>query len=111
MASMTKAQKQLERANARERRRAASGEVMGARMRTGIGFAAAYVGTQVLPSFAPTLAANQQLVDLTLAAAGGYFAFTDDSEIGDYATGAALVGLTQTLDNLGTRIQEFIARP
>lgn len=111
MANMTKAQKKAERLEAREKRRAASTEIMVGRMRTAIGFAGAYIGTQVLvPLMAPTLSQNQQLVDGALAIGGGYLALTDDGELGDYGLGAGLVGGIQTLDNIGTKIQEWRAK-
>lgn len=78
-------------------------------MRTAAGFAGAYLVTQALPSFAPTLAANQTVIDAGLALGGAYLAFTDDGELGDFATGAAMVGAIQTLDNLGAQIQAWAA--
>lgn len=111
MANLSKAQKRAERLEAAERRRKASGEIMVGRMRTGIGFAVAYVGTQVLlPTVAPTLAQNQALVDGALALGGGYFALTDDGPAGDYGLGAGLVGGLQTLDNIGAKIAEWKAK-
>lgn len=109
--AISKAEKKAARLEARERRRAASGEIMEGRMRTGIGFAGAYLLTQVAPSFAPSLAANQGIVDTLLAVGGGAVALMDDGPMGDYALGAGLVGATQTLDNFGAKIQEWLARP
>lgn len=108
--------KQARRAEALERRakrEAARDEVMGARIRTAIGFSAAYVGTQILPRFAPSLVqpaagTTSAVIDLLLAGVGGYFALTDDDELGDFATGAALVGVTQTLDRVADGIEAWM---
>lgn len=108
MANISKAERRAQALERRAKRDAAHDELMSARLRTGIGFAAAYVGTQVLPRFAPTLAANQTVLDLLLVGGGAYFAFTDDSELGDYATGVALVGATQTLDRLVTTLEGWL---
>jgi hypothetical protein len=108
MANISKAERRAQALERRAKREASRDEVMEARLRTGIGFAVAYVGTQILPRFAPTLAANQMVVDLALAGGGGYFALTDDSEVGDFATGVALVGLTQTLDRAVTSIEGWL---
>lgn len=111
MANMTKAAKKAERLEAREKRRAASTEIMVGRLRTAIGFGVAYIGTQVLvPLMAPTLSENQQLVDGALAIGGGYLALTNDGELGDYGLGAGLVGGIQTLDNIGQKIQDWRAK-
>jgi hypothetical protein len=107
--AMSKAEKKAQRLEAREKRRAASGEIMASRLRTTIGFGGAYILTQVLPSFAPTLSQNQALIDTGLAVVGGAGALLDDGELGDYALGAALVGATQTFDNIGARINEWLA--
>lgn len=82
-------------------------------MRTGIGFAAAYVGTQILPRFAPSLVnpvagTSSAMIDLLLAGGGLYFALTDEGEVGDYATGVALVGVTQTLDRVADGIEGWL---
>lgn len=111
MAKMSKAEKKAERLELREKRRAAAGEVMVGRFRTAIGFAGAYVGTQVLvPMLAPTIAENQALIDGALAVGGGYLALTDDGAMGDYGLGVGMVGTIQTLDNVGTKIQEWRAK-
>lgn len=109
MANMSKAEKEATRLRKKEERRQAAGEIMEGRFRTALGFAGAYVGTQILPSVAPSLPAGAQgTIDIALAGIGGWFALTDDGPLGDYALGAAMVGLTQTLDNAGTKIQEWL---
>lgn len=110
MASISKAEKKAQRLQAREDRRAAEGEVAIGRLRTMIGFGAAYIGTQVLlPMAAPTLSQNQALVDGALAIGGGYLALTDLGPTGDYALGVGMVGTIQTLDNVGAKITEWRA--
>jgi hypothetical protein len=108
MARLSKAEKKAERLERKEKRAKASGEIMEGRMRTAIGFGAAYVLTGVLPNFAPAIAENQTLVDGALAIGGGYLALTDDGPIGDYALGASLVGATQTLDTVQGKLQELL---
>lgn len=106
--AISKAEKQRQRLERAERRRNAAGEVMEARMRTAVGFAATYVATQVVPSFAPSVAEFQGTIDLLIAGGGIYVALTDDGPAGDYALGAAMVGSTQTLDNIGIKINEWL---
>lgn len=106
--AISKSEKKAQRLAKAEARRAAAGEVMEGRMRTAVGFAATYVATQVVPSFAPSIAEYQGTIDLLIAGAGTYVALTDDGPAGDYALGAALVGATQTLDNIGTKINEWL---
>lgn len=111
---LTKAEKKdlerAERAVRREARREASAEIMAGRMRTGIGFAGAYLLTQTASAFVPSLEEYQATIDLGLAIGGAYLAFTDDGPIGDYAVGAAMVGGIQTLDNVGAKLQELFAK-
>lgn len=107
--AISKAQKKEIRLARAEARRAATEEVMEARIRTVVGFTATYVGTQVLPNFLPSMAEYQGTIDLLLAGVGGYFAITDDGPAGDYMLGVALVGGTQTLDNVGAKINEWLA--
>jgi hypothetical protein len=110
MANISKAEKRALAAEKKERRRKAAEEVMDARMRTAVGFGMTYVLTQALPAIAPSLAEYQGTIDLGTAVVGGYLALTDDSEMGDYALGAALVGSTQTLDTVGAAINDWLAR-
>jgi hypothetical protein len=106
--SERKAVKKAERAEKKIKREAAKGEVMEARLRTGIGFAAAYIGTQALPSLIPNLPDGAQgTIDFLLGASGAYFAFTDDGPLGDFATGWGMVGAVQTLDNVGSKLTEW----
>lgn len=98
-----------ERAIAREKRREASSEIMAARMRAGIGFAGAYVITQTASFFIPTIEEYQAAIDALLAIGGAYLVFTDDGPLGDYAVGITMVGGIQTLDNIGSKIQELFA--
>lgn len=107
--AISKVQKKAERLAKAEARRAAAGEVMEARMRTAFGFGATYLVTQLVPSFIPSVSEFQSTIDLVLAGLGTYFALTDDGPFGDYALGAALVGGTQTLDNVGTKINEWLS--
>lgn len=111
--ALTKSEKtaarKAERLEKAEARREATGEVMEARVRTGIGFGAAYVATQVLPNFLPSMVEHQATIDLALAAVGGYFAVTDDGPLGDYALGVGLVGATQTLDTVSLKINEWMS--
>lgn len=113
MANISKAERRAQALERRAKREAAEEEIMAARLRTGIGFAAAYVGTQILPRFAPSLVqpaagSTSTVIDLLLMGGGAYLAFTDDGELGDYATGAALVGATQTLDRLTSTIEGWL---
>jgi hypothetical protein len=110
--ALTKSEKnaarKAERLERAEARREATAEVMEARMRTAIGFGGTYLATQVLPNFLPSMAEHQATIDLAIAAVGGYFAVTDEGPFGDYATGAALVGATQTLDTVSSKINEWM---
>lgn len=103
-----KAAAKAARLEQREKRREAAGEIMSARFRTAAGFGGAYVATQILPAFAPSVASKQATIDLLLAGAGGYFALTDDGEFGDFALGAALVGLLQTFDTISAKLQGWL---
>lgn len=93
---------------ARQRREAAREEIIAARMRTGLGFGVAYVGEKVAVHALPTLTPDPDsplnvvggVVDLALAGGGIYLAVTNTDELGDYATGAAMVGVTQLLDRV-----------
>lgn len=108
--ALSKAEKRAQNLERRARREAARDEVMAARLRTGLGFAGAYVISSLIPRFAPSLAANGALVDLALAGGGAYFAFTNEDEEGDYATGVALVGITQTLDRGVEMVEAWLDR-
>lgn len=113
MANISKSERRAQALERRAKREASRDEVMAARLRTGIGFAAAYVGTQILPRFAPTFTqpvagTTSTIIDLAVLVGGGYLALTDDSEIGDFATGAAMVGLTQTLDRAVSGIEGWL---
>lgn len=114
MSSLTKEQreqiKKAERAEKQAKREKHKDAVMEQRMWTGIGFAAAYVGTQILPSLVPNMPEGAQgTIDLLLGVSGAYFAFTDDGLLGAAATGWGMVGGVQTLDNVGTKLQEWFA--
>lgn len=106
----TSTSKALEKAQRREARRAATAEIMSARVRTGIGFGAAYAGEQILLALFPTLEefGGGAGLDMAIAIGGAYFAFTDEGEFGDYALGASLVGTTQFLDRVVTAVVDFI---
>jgi hypothetical protein len=118
MARLTKSERQEQARARKELREKYRGERMETRMRFGIGFAVAYAGekiaVQMLPSLTPDanspLNAVGGVVDLGLAAGGGYLAVTDDGELGDYAAGAAVVGLTQFLDRGVDAIVGFLNR-
>lgn len=114
MAKLTKAQRE-ERAERREKQ---WDERQATRLRFGLGFAGAYVAEKLavnlLPSLTPApdspLNAVGGIVDAGLAAGGTYFAVTDKGEVGDYATGAAVVGGTQFLDRLVGVLQGLLNR-
>lgn len=105
--ALSKSQRTALRVERRALRDAARDQIQDARLRSGIGFAAAYLGSQVLPVMLPTLAQYQGTIDLVLAGGGLYYAFSDDSEMGDYGLGVGLVGATQTLDSIGTKIIDW----
>lgn len=107
MAKETKDAKRARRAEARAKRDAAKDEIRMARIRTGIGFAGAYVVTQVLPSFAPSLKQHQAAIDFVVGAAGAAGALLDDGPLGDVAVGVGLVGGIQTFDNVGQALTKF----
>jgi len=92
----------------KKKRDEAKGEILGARVKMAVGFGGAYLVTQMLPALVPGSAASQGTVDIALAGIGGYFAVTNDGELGDYALGAALVGALQTLDNVGARVSTWL---
>lgn len=98
MANISKAERRAQALERRAKRDAAKDEILAARMRTALGFAGGYIASSLLPRVAPTFSANQAALDLVLAGGGAYLALTDEDEIGDYATGVAMVGITQTLD-------------
>lgn len=99
--------KQADRLARAERRREAEEEVIAARIRYGIGFGVTMVVTQALPRVVPAIAEYQTWIDAGLALGGGFFAVTDPSEFGDYMTGVASVGATQTFDNVANAIADF----
>lgn len=105
--AISKQQKQAERLARAERRREAEEEVIAARIRYGIGFGVTMVVTQALPRIVPAIAEYQTWIDAGLAAGGIFFAVTDPSEFGDYMTGVASVGATQTFDNVADTIAEL----
>lgn len=103
--------KRLARAEAREKRRAAQGEVTAAKFRVGIGFGGTYLLTQVvLPIMSDTVAENQEVVDGVTGLGLGALAIANDGPIGDFALGGSLVGAIQTLDNIGTKFKEWQAK-
>lgn len=114
MSNLTKEQKaaikKAERAEKAQKREASKDAVMEQRMWTGIGFAVAYVGTQALPALVPNMPEGAQgTIDLVLGISGAYFAFTDAGLLGAAATGWGMVGGVQTLDNVGTKLQEWFS--
>jgi ornithine cyclodeaminase/alanine dehydrogenase-like protein (mu-crystallin family) len=119
VARLTKAERQVQAQQNRERRERFWEERQSTRFRFGIGFAGAYVAEKLavsmLPSLTPApdspLNAVGGIVDLGLAAGGGYLAATDRGEVGDYATGAAAVGATQFLDRVVGALQGVLNRP
>jgi hypothetical protein len=108
--AISKADKKAQRLEKKAKREQAKDEVMAARGRTGIGFGITYLATQIVPAVVPSVAPHQASIDLLLAGGGGFLAFTDDSETGDYAMGAGLVGLTQTLDNIAAKLTEWFSK-
>lgn len=119
MARLTKAERQVQAQQNRERRERFWEERQATRFRFGVGFGVAYVGeklaTNLLPSLTPApdspLNAVGGIVDLGLAAGGAYLAATDRGELGDYGTGAAAVGATQFLDRVVGALQGLLNRP
>jgi hypothetical protein len=113
---MASQSKKLARLEAQARREAAYEEIRESRIHVGLGFAAAYAAEKLavnnLPSLTPDpdspLNAVGGVVDLALAGGGGYLAATDMGPRGDYAMGAALVGITQLLDRVVEGIQNVI---
>ena len=108
MARLTKAERQLEAAKRRQSRIAAREELQGQKVRVGIGFAAGYIGEKIATEFLPNVA--DTTIDLALAGGGGYLAFTNEDDLGDYALGAALVGTTQTLDRIWETVRGLLNR-
>lgn len=103
--------KKLARAEAREKRRAAQGEITATKFRVGAGFAGTYLLTQiVLPVMSDTVAENQEVIDGVTGIGLGVLAIANDGPIGDFALGGSLVGGIQTLDNIGNKFKEWRAK-
>lgn len=108
---MRKAERDAARLQKRAAREAAQEEIVDARGRTAIGFGVSYVGTQLLPLLLPSVEPYRPVIDGGMALGGGYMAFTDYSETGDYSLGIAMVGATQTLDRVAASIAAWLAKP
>jgi hypothetical protein len=118
MARLSKAERQVQAAERKQRREHYREERLETRLRFVLGFAASYVGEKVAVAQMPSLTPDADsplnfvggIVDLGLAAGGGYIAATDTGEMGDYATGAFAVGTIQLMDRVVTGITDALAK-